>query len=123
MIVRCPVKDIRSCGRSTQGVKLIALKENDLLVSVARVPASDEDVTAKEKKEETADLFDKTELEQPVETKEKKEDLPEETETEEKAEEKKPKKEKAQAKEKKKKSGATKKPEVKEKKEKQKGKK
>ena len=35
--VRCPVKDIRICGRNTQGVKLIGLAENDKLVAVARV--------------------------------------------------------------------------------------
>jgi len=43
MIVRCPVKDIRSCGRSTQGVRLISLKDKDRVVSVARVPASEEE--------------------------------------------------------------------------------
>lgn len=37
MIVRCPVKDIRSSGRSTQGVRLISLKDNDRVVSVARL--------------------------------------------------------------------------------------
>ncbi|HSV42983.1 MAG TPA: DNA gyrase C-terminal beta-propeller domain-containing protein, partial [Candidatus Bathyarchaeia archaeon] len=35
MVVRCPVKDIRVCGRSTQGVRLISLGSNDQVTSVA----------------------------------------------------------------------------------------
>jgi DNA gyrase subunit A len=37
MIVRCAVKDIRSIGRNTQGVKLISLKSNDKVVAVAKI--------------------------------------------------------------------------------------
>ena len=37
MIVRSAVKGIRTCGRNTQGVKLINLKENDTIASIARV--------------------------------------------------------------------------------------
>ena len=43
MIVRCPIKDIRTIGRSTQGVKLISLSEKDRVVSVARLAAKDEE--------------------------------------------------------------------------------
>ncbi|MFH2137693.1 MAG: DNA gyrase subunit A [Candidatus Omnitrophota bacterium] len=43
MVVRCPIKDIRSTGRSTQGVRLIRTKEKDKLVAVARVAAKDEE--------------------------------------------------------------------------------
>lgn len=37
MVVRTPVDELRSIGRATQGVKLIAISENDRVVSVARV--------------------------------------------------------------------------------------
>ncbi|MCP4649679.1 MAG: DNA gyrase subunit A [PVC group bacterium] len=43
MVVRCPIKDIRSTGRSTQGVRLIRTKEKDKLVAVARLAAKDEE--------------------------------------------------------------------------------
>ena len=35
MVVRCPVKDIRKSGRSTQGVRLISLNGSDKVTSVA----------------------------------------------------------------------------------------
>jgi DNA gyrase subunit A len=37
MVVRCAVKDIRSIGRNTKGVKLISLKSKDKVVSLAKV--------------------------------------------------------------------------------------
>ena len=43
MIVRCAVKDLRSTGRSTQGVKLMRLSGKDKVVAVARVAAKDEE--------------------------------------------------------------------------------
>ena len=43
MVVRCPTKDIRESGRSTQGVKLISLDKGDEVSSVANVVAKDED--------------------------------------------------------------------------------
>ncbi len=42
MIVRCPVKDIRQTGRSTQGVRLISLEKNDIVTSIAKVVAKEE---------------------------------------------------------------------------------
>ncbi len=45
MVVRCPTKDIRESGRSTQGVKLISLDKGDEVSSVANVVAKDEDAT------------------------------------------------------------------------------
>ncbi len=42
MIVRCAVKDIRSIGRNTQGVKLISLKNNDKVVAVAKIASEEE---------------------------------------------------------------------------------
>lgn len=42
MIVRTPVKDIRVIGRSTQGVKLISLKGDDIVSSIASVVADEE---------------------------------------------------------------------------------
>ncbi len=43
MVVRCPTEDIRSSGRSTQGVRLIAVADDDEVSSVADVVARDED--------------------------------------------------------------------------------
>ena len=37
-----PVKGIRVSGRNTQGVKLVNLDENDLVMDVARVVPEDE---------------------------------------------------------------------------------
>ena len=48
MIVRTPVNGIRVIGRATQGVKVIRLKEEDSVVAVARVVATDKDVKADE---------------------------------------------------------------------------
>ncbi|HDM37840.1 MAG TPA: DNA gyrase subunit A, partial [Candidatus Omnitrophica bacterium] len=42
MVVRCAVKDIRSIGRNTQGVRLISLKPDDKVVSLAKI-VSEED--------------------------------------------------------------------------------
>jgi len=41
MVVRIGVADVRTIGRATQGVRLIALKSGDRLVAVARVVAED----------------------------------------------------------------------------------
>ncbi len=43
MMVRSPVKDIRSTGRATQGVRLINIKGKDRVASVARVAPKDEE--------------------------------------------------------------------------------
>jgi len=43
MIVRCPVKDIRQTGRNTQGVRLINLEKGDVVASIAKVVAKDEE--------------------------------------------------------------------------------
>lgn len=43
MVVRTSVNGIRVIGRATQGVKVIRLKEEDTVVAVARVVASDKD--------------------------------------------------------------------------------
>ncbi|MDD5436195.1 MAG: DNA gyrase subunit A [Candidatus Omnitrophica bacterium] len=42
MVVRCPIKDIRSTGRSTQGVRLMRLDSGDKLSSVAKIVPEDE---------------------------------------------------------------------------------
>ncbi|MHC4717490.1 MAG: DNA gyrase subunit A [Planctomycetota bacterium] len=42
MIVRIGVGDIRAIGRATQGVRLIGLRDDDRLVSVARIAREDE---------------------------------------------------------------------------------
>ncbi len=43
MIVRCPIKDIRTTGRSTQGVRLMKLDAGDNVASVAKIVPEDED--------------------------------------------------------------------------------
>lgn len=48
MVVRCPTKDIRESGRSTQGVRLIALDQGDEVSSVANVVGKDEDEGSEE---------------------------------------------------------------------------
>jgi DNA gyrase subunit A len=37
-LIRCPVHDIRIAGRSTRGVRLFDVAENERVVSVARLP-------------------------------------------------------------------------------------
>lgn len=44
-ILRSPVKNLRVMGRATQGVRLINLKENDIIASVACVEVSEENET------------------------------------------------------------------------------
>jgi DNA gyrase subunit A len=46
IVVRIAVKDIRSMGRATQGVRFIRLEEGDKLVSVARVIKEDDGETS-----------------------------------------------------------------------------
>ncbi len=42
MIIQSPIKDIRSMGRNTQGVRLIRLKPEDKVVAIARVTNNQE---------------------------------------------------------------------------------
>jgi len=43
MIVRSPVKDIRTTGRSTQGVRLMKLDKGDKIASIAKIVPEDEE--------------------------------------------------------------------------------
>lgn len=43
MVVRVPVKDIRTTGRSTQGVRLMKLEQGDVVTSVAKIVPEDEE--------------------------------------------------------------------------------
>ena len=43
MVVRSSVAEIRTCGRNAQGVRLVKLKDNDMVASIAKVLAKDED--------------------------------------------------------------------------------
>ena len=55
-MVRTPIKPIRAIGRSTQGVRLIRLGDDDKLVAVARVASeAAEDKNGKDTKEPPAD--------------------------------------------------------------------
>ena len=61
MVIRAAINTIRSIGRNTQGVKLISLKKDDKLVSVAPVISREEEETAESE-------TDEAELEQPEQT-------------------------------------------------------
>ncbi len=54
MIVRCAVKDIRSTGRATQGVRLIRLDSGDKLSTIARVIVEDDEENGSESTEKSA---------------------------------------------------------------------
>ncbi|MBP7055269.1 MAG: DNA gyrase subunit A [Candidatus Omnitrophica bacterium] len=43
MVVRSPIKDIRTTGRSTQGVRLMKLDSGDKIASIAKIVPDDED--------------------------------------------------------------------------------
>jgi DNA gyrase subunit A len=43
MFLRCAIKDIRSTGRSAQGVRLIKLEDKDRVSTVAHVVAEEEE--------------------------------------------------------------------------------
>ena len=43
MVVRCSADDVRQTGRSTQGVRLVSLKQGDMVMSVATVVSSKEE--------------------------------------------------------------------------------
>jgi len=52
MIIRLPIRDIRTIGRNTQGVRLIALHSDDLVTDIAKVPASNDDDASNEEEEQ-----------------------------------------------------------------------
>ena len=54
--VRTPCKDIRICGRNTQGVKLINLNEGDKLVAIARVISEQQEEEAEGNTQQKLDL-------------------------------------------------------------------
>ena len=47
MVVRTSVESVRLCGRNTQGVRVIRLKDKDQVASAIRVVAKDEDEDVK----------------------------------------------------------------------------
>ncbi len=51
-ILRSPVSALRVMGRATQGVRLINLRENDIIASVACVEVSEDEVEEKTAEEE-----------------------------------------------------------------------
>jgi DNA gyrase subunit A len=56
-ILRSPVSALRVMGRATQGVRLINLKENDIIASVACVLVSDEEEAADKLNSEESDII------------------------------------------------------------------
>jgi DNA gyrase subunit A len=53
IIIQSPIREIRSMGRNTQGVRLIRLKPGDKVVAVARVMANQEEKKEVELEKET----------------------------------------------------------------------
>jgi DNA gyrase subunit A len=51
MIIRLPIKDIRTIGRNTQGVRLIALHSDDLATDIAKISVSEDDKEGEEESE------------------------------------------------------------------------
>lgn len=51
MIIRLPISGVRTIGRNTQGVRLIALQDDDLVSDIARVAVSEEEANEKKNKE------------------------------------------------------------------------
>ena len=93
MVVRSPIKDIRSTGRSTQGVRLIKLEAGDKVATLAKIVPEDED----EKIEAAAKLAPKST--EPIAVEKAKEpEVRAEAKTEVKAEDKKAKKPEAKVK-------------------------
>ena len=58
-MIRLGVNTLRVMGRATQGVRLISLRKEDEIASIAKVPASEED---EEKEESVEGINDSTEL-------------------------------------------------------------
>jgi DNA gyrase subunit A len=56
-ILRIPVANLRVMGRATQGVRLINLKENDSIASVAYVEVNEEDTAADIETEDSSDTI------------------------------------------------------------------
>ncbi|MFA5146494.1 MAG: DNA gyrase subunit A [Candidatus Omnitrophota bacterium] len=54
MIVRCPIKDIRTTGRSTQGVRLMKVETADKVSCIAKIVPEDEEEVAASGEKETA---------------------------------------------------------------------
>ncbi len=48
IVMKCPVEQIRCCGRSTQGVRLINLVEWDKVASITRIPKTEDPGAAEE---------------------------------------------------------------------------
>jgi DNA gyrase subunit A len=53
--IRMKMEDVRVMGRATQGVRLIKIRDNDNIASVARVPKVDEEEEAEENQEVNSD--------------------------------------------------------------------
>ena len=58
-MIRMGVDTLRVMGRATQGVRLISLRKEDEIASIAKVPASEED---EEKNESIEGVNDSAEL-------------------------------------------------------------
>ncbi|MCB9251107.1 MAG: DNA gyrase subunit A [Flavobacteriales bacterium] len=72
LTIRMPVSDLRVMGRATQGVRLIKIRENDEIASVAKVEKDDEDenvvddVSSENESDPTLDTEDATETDPEV---------------------------------------------------------
>jgi len=59
MIIRLPISGVRTIGRNTQGVRIIALQQDDLVSDIARIIVSEEDARAES--ENSQNLLDEDE--------------------------------------------------------------
>lgn len=86
IMLKIRVKEIRSCGRSTQGVRLINLGAGDGIASLATIPMAEapeeQPATAKPKKKIDTALVESADLEEEGEIEEVEEELDDEPETE-----------------------------------------
>ncbi|HGJ64484.1 TPA: DNA gyrase subunit A [bacterium] len=60
MIIRLPISGVRSIGRNTQGVRLIALQPDDLVSDIARVAISEDNENDIEKNGDSISLLNNT---------------------------------------------------------------
>jgi DNA gyrase subunit A len=58
LTIRLPISDLRIMGRATQGVRLINLKEDDAIASIARVDIEERDSEVSLDTETAEDLYD-----------------------------------------------------------------
>jgi DNA gyrase subunit A len=59
MVIRMPISDIREIGRATQGVRIMRIREDDRVITVAKVMKSEEEAQVLEAAEAESDTGEK----------------------------------------------------------------